>query len=219
MIVGKSSEHWHGAVPSGSGALASVAYAVLIAAALCGSALVVGGAAAAVPGFVRLLRRGGWRQVRRPLGRAALATVGLAAATAALAVWGGSLDAHQRNGGDAAYAIAFVVWALGVAGTVATLTAAAVAIANRVELPKRVLRLQAWLGAGTAIAMATIGAATVVWWVALADAAPWFLSGRTAAAGGSALSPQLFVAVAVMAVGTLLGAKAARRALAALPSL
>jgi len=219
MIVGKSSEHWQDAVPSHSGALASVAYGVLLAAALCGSALVLGGVAAAVPSFVRLLRGGGWRHVRRPLGRAALAAALLVAATAALALWGGSLDAHQRNGGDAAYAIAFVAWALGVAATIATLTAAAVAIANRVQLPHRVLRLQAWLGAGTAVAMATVGAATVVWWLAVADAAPWFLSGSTAAAGGSTLSPQLLVAVAVMAVSTLLGAKAARRALGELPSL
>ncbi len=221
MIVGKSSEHWQDAVPSHSGALASVAYTVLIAAALCGSALVIGGVAAAVPSFARLLRRGGWRQVRRPLGRAALAAAALAAATAALALWGGSLDAHQRNGGDTAYAIGFVVWALGVAATIATLTAAAVAIANRLELSNRVLRVQTWLGAGTAVAMAAIGAATVVWWlaVAVAGAAPWFLSGRTAAAGGSALSPQLLAAVAMMAVGTLLGAKAARRALGELPSL
>jgi hypothetical protein len=192
---------------------------VLVAAAACGSALVLAGVAAAVPSLVRLLRRGGWRHVRRPLARAALATAALAAATAGLALWGGSLDAHQRNGGDAAYAIAFVVWALGVAATIATLTAAAVSIANRVELPDRVLRVHAWLGAGTAVAMATVSAATIVWWVALADAAPWVLSGRTAADGGSALSPQLLVAVAIMAVAALLGTKGARRALGELPAL
>jgi len=219
LVVGKSSEHWQDAVSSGSDSLASVAYAVLVGAACCGSAFVLGGLAAAAPSFVRFLRRGGWRRVHRPLGRAALLAAGLVAATAALSLWGGSLDSHQREGGDVAYAIAFVAWALWLVATIAALTGAAVAIANQVELPNRVLRVHAWLGAATAIAMATITAATIVWWVALADAAPWFFSGQRAAEGGSALSPQLFVAVAIMVVGTLLGGKGARRALGQLPAL
>jgi hypothetical protein len=218
IVVGKSSEHWQDAVPAG-GSLASVAYAVLVAAACCGSALVLGGVAAAVPSFVRFLGRGGWRRVRRPLGRAALVAGALVAATAVLALWGGGLDSHQREGGDVAYAIAFVALALLVAATIASLTAAAVAIANQVEIPDRVLRAEAWLGAGTAIAMATISAATIVWWVALGNAAPWFFSGQSEARGGSALSPQLLVAVAIMVVGTLVGGRAARRALGALPAL
>jgi hypothetical protein len=219
MVVGKSSEHWQDAVPSGGSSLASVAYTVLVVAACCGSALVLGGLAAAVPSFVRFLRIGGWRPVRRPLGRAAVFAGALVAATAVLALWGASLDSHQREGGDFAYAIAFVAWALWLVATIATLTAAAVAIAKQVEFPDRVLRLEAWLGAGTALAMATISAAAIVWWVALADAAPWFFSGHTAAEGGSALSPQLFVAVAIMVVGTLLGGWGARQALGELPAL
>jgi hypothetical protein len=219
MIVGKFSEHWQDAVPTGRGAVASVAFTVLVVAACCGSALVLGGAAAAVPSFARFLRRGGWQRVRRPLGASALVAGVLVAATAALALWGGSLNAHQRDGGQVAYAVGFVAWALLIAATIATLTAAAVAIANQVELSERVLRVESWLGAGTAMAMATISAATLVWWIALAHAAPWFFSGHAEARGGSALAPRLFVAVAIMLIGTLLGARSARRALVEIPAL
>jgi hypothetical protein len=42
---------------------------------------------------------------------------------------------------------------------------------------------------GVTIAMVAMTAATAVWWVALADSAPWFLAGGTAGAGGSRWRP------------------------------
>ncbi len=218
-IVGKFSEHWQSATAAGGSSLARVAFAVLIAAACCGSALVLAGVAAAVPSFARLLGHGGWRQVRRPLAGAVLAGVVLVAATAALAAWAGSLDGGQREGGDTAYSVAFVAWALLAAGTIATWAGAAVAIAGRVELPDRVLRIEAWLAAGASAAMVAITAATIVWWIALANAAPWFFSGQPAGSGGSTLAPQLLVAAAIMVAATLLAARAARSLVRDLPAL
>jgi hypothetical protein len=219
-VAGKFSEHWRDAVPAGGSGLASAAFTVLIAAAGWGSALVLAGVAAAVPSFLRSLPGGGWGRVRRPLAAAALAGLALVAATAALALWAGGLSSAQREGGDAAYSAAFVVWALLVAGTIATCAGAAVAIAGRIELPDRLLRLEAWLAAGATVAMAAVTAATLVWWIALADAAPWFFSGAQArSSGGSTLAPQLLAAAAVMVAATLLAAGASRHLLRDLPAL
>lgn len=219
MIVGKLSEHWQDAVPAGSGGVAGTAFAVLLGCASLASALVLAGAACAVPAFVRFLRRGGWSQIRASaLGSLAVTAV-VVAATAGLALWAGGLDAHQREGGDAAYAIAFVAWALLVCATFAAWTALAVRIAGLVELPPAVLRLEAWLSAAVATTMAAIGAATIVWWASLADAAPGFLAGGSARGGGSTLAPQLLVAVAAMVLATLVGARGAWRAVRELPAL
>ena len=219
MIVGKFSEHWQGAVPPGGSSSPSAAFTVLVAAACCGSALVLAGVAAAVPSFLRYLRSGGWQRVPIPLGRAALVSVALVAATTTLAVWAGSLDGAQREGGDTAYSVAFAAWALLAAGTIGTWAGAAVAIARRVELPDRMLRVEAWLAAGATVAMATITAATIVWWVALASAAPWFFSGDTAGSGGSTLAPELLVAAGIMVAATLVGARSARNLLRDVPAL
>jgi hypothetical protein len=214
MVVGKFSEHWQDAVPASGGSVGRLAFTLLVAAACCGSALVLAGVAIVVPRFLRSLRRGGWGQARRPLARTLLVGTTLVAATAGLAIWGGSLDTHQREGGDLVYAVGFVAWALLVVATIATATAAAVAIARQVNLAAPVLRALAWIGAGTALAMAVVAAATIVWWIELAGVAPWFFSGQTAGQGGSALAPQLIAAAAVMVASALVAGRSAVHGLA-----
>lgn len=211
MGVGKFSEHWQDAVPASAASAGKIAFSLLTAAACCGSALVLGGVAVVVPSFLRSLRHGGWERARRPLGRTSLVIGILVAATAGLAIWGSSLDAHQREGGDLAYSIGFVAWGLLVGATIATATAAAVTIARRVELTAPVLRALVWIGAGTALAMAVVCVATIVWWIELAGAAPRFFSGEGVGHGGSALVPQLIAAAAVMVASTLAAGRSAVR--------
>jgi hypothetical protein len=213
MVVGKFSEHWQDAVPVSAGSSGRFAFSLLIAAACCGSALVLAGVAVVAPAFLRFLKRGGWRQARRPLARTLSAGTILVAATAGLAIWGGGLDAHQREGGDVLYAIGFVAWALLVITAFLTATAAAVEIARKVELPASVLRALAWIGAGTALAMAVVSAATIVWWIELAGVAPWFFSGQSAGQGGSVLVPQLIAAAAVMVAASVVAGRSALRGL------
>lgn len=213
MVVGKFSEHWQEAVPAAGGSVGKAAFTQLVVAACCGSALVLAGVAVVVPSFVRSLRRGGWEGARRPLARTALAGLTLVAATAGLAIWGGGLDVHQREGGDLLYSAGFVAWALLVVVAIATATAAAMGIAGQVKLARPALRALAWIGAGTALAMAVVSAATIVWWIELAGTAPWFFSGRTAGQGGSALAPQLAVATVVMIVATMIASRSAVRGL------
>ncbi len=67
--------------------------------------------------------------------------------------------------------------------------------------------------------MAVMSTATIVWWIALGNSAPWFLAGRPVGESGSVLAPQLLLAAVVMVGATLLGGFASRRALRALPAI
>jgi hypothetical protein len=178
LIVQRLSEHWQAATPPAVDSLPRVAFGVLVGAAACGTVLVLAGAAAALPALLAFLRDGGWSRIRRRVAVAALLSVLALAATAALAAWATSLDSHQREGGDAAYSVAFLAWALLVCGCLTAWTAAAVGVAARLELPPTVLRLQGWLAAGVAVTMATMTAALIVWWVALASSSHSFLARR-----------------------------------------
>jgi hypothetical protein len=168
-----------------------------------GSLLVLAAAALGAPALGRALRAGAWPRLRRVVGVALAWSVAGVAATAGLVTWAGHLDAADRNGGDAAYAGAFLAWAALGAVCLGAWTRVAAAAARNVELSPRVLRAQALLAAGVAGAMLVMTAATLTWRVALAS--------------GPTLVP---VAAAVaMAAGTVLAAVGARRAAAALPVL
>lgn len=213
LVVQRFSEHWQAATPATVGSLPGVAFGVLVAASVCGALLVVAGIGVALPSFVALLRAGGWQPIRRRATFAAILTALALAAIAGLVAWASGLDSHQREGSDTAYAAAFVVSALLVCGCLAAWTATAAAIARRLELGAAAMRLQSWLATAIAIAMATVTAATVAWWVSLAGAGRSFLAGPGPGALDSTLPPELVAAVALMIAATLLAGAGARRAL------
>jgi hypothetical protein len=218
--VQKISEHWQDATPAGSRDLPAVAFGALVVAAVCASVLVVAGIAAAAPSLAAFLRTGGWPAIRPWVRRATALTVLLVVGTIGLIAWAHGLNGPERNGGDSAYTVAFACWAALAVACLLAWTAAAVATARRLDLPAPALRAQAWVSASVAAAMAVMTAATVIWWVALADAAPWFLAGKPAGTSASALAPELLAAAALMVLATLLGAAGAlqaMRARAALP--
>lgn len=219
LVLQRFAEHWQAATPGDARSLPDVAFAVLTVAAACGAVLVLVGLAAAVPALVVSLREAGaWSRLRRQLAVPALLTALAAAAAIALVAWAAGLDAHQREGGDAAYAAAFLLTALLGCACLAAWTAAAAGIARRLDPGAAVLRLQSWLGAGLALTMATIVAALAVWWVSLATAGSSFLAGQPAGGVGSTVPAQLLLAALLMVGATLLAASAARRALCEPPS-
>lgn len=112
-----------------------------------------------------------------------------------------------------------MAWALLVIVGFAAWTAAAVTTARRLRLSAVTLALQARLSCAVTVAMGVMTAATLVWWAALAHAAPWSLAGRPPGEVASPVVPQLVVVCAVMACATLLGAVGAQRAIRALPAL
>jgi hypothetical protein len=217
--VQKFSEHWQAATPASGRGVPSAAFGALLAAAIVAGLLVLAGVGSAMPALARLLRHGGWPEIRRHVISAGLLTVVAVAATAALVIWAGDLSARQRDGHDAAYAIAFAGWALLAITCLAAWTAAGVVTARRLQLSSSLLRVEARIAVAAAVAMALMTAATVVWWGAMAHSAPWFLAGHAAGRTGSPLAAQMVTATALMVIASALAVAGAGRAIRALPAV
>jgi hypothetical protein len=204
FAVQRAAEHWQAVTPSASRSVPAFAFAALVVAAVLAAVAVLAGIALALPALRAFLRDRGWPAIRRRVLTAATLTGVAVAATAALVTWAHGLTGAQRDGHDAAYAVAFAGWALLLAATLAAWTAAAVATARRIPLPAATLRAEAWLACVVTSAMLASTVATAAWWTAVADAAP-----RLGA------TTQLTAALSAMALATLLGSVGARRAVLA----
>ena len=199
----KASEHFARALPIGSRAIPQGAFDVVAALGVIGATLVALGTIAAVPAFLRFIHAGGWSSVRRHVLRAGVLTVTTVGAVIPLSVWAHHLNEFQRNGGDGLYAGAFVVWALLVAGTLAQWTAAGVVAARRIDLPRRILHVEAVLAIAVAGTMVSITAAAALWWGAMASDAPWFLQGTPTGTSSSPFTVQLALTLALMLTSVL----------------
>lgn len=212
----RASEHWRTVTPTGKQGLPSAAFDLILVAAGIGAFLVLAGVAAVLPRLTTLLRRGGWAQIRRPIYGAALLSLLTVVATIGLAAWAHSLTSAARNGGDQLYGAAFLSWVLLLAAGLFAWAHAAAATARKLALPLKLLRTEARIGAALSVAMAVVTIATVVWWAALASAAPWFFDGRPAGSNASALVLNMLIPVALMLGATSLGLIGATRARSAL---
>ena len=210
MVAGasfaKAAEHFAQAVPAASRALPQGAFDVVAAMGLMGAALVALGAIVAVPAFVRFVYTGGWSSIRGRVLRAIVLSVITAGSVVPLSVWAHHLDEFQRNGGDGVYSGAFVAWALFVAASLAQWTAAGVAAARRIDLPRRLLHVEVILAVAVAGAMVAITAGTAVWWVAMARNAPWFLRGTATGTSPSPFDLQLVMTMALMLLAVVAAA-------------
>lgn len=200
----KASEHFAQAMPAASRTLPQDAFNVIAALGVIGAALVVLGALAALPAFVRFVRSGGWSFIGRHVLRATALTVVTVGAVIPLSLWAHHLNAFQRNGGDGIYSGAFGIWALFVAATLAQWTAAGVAAARRIDLARRVLYLEAVLAFTVAGAMAVMTVSTALWWGAMAKNAPWFLQGTATGSKPSPFNTQLLLTMALMLIAVLI---------------
>lgn len=198
--VQKTSEHWQALPATGGRGLAQAAFVVLVAVAVAAAIVVLGGIAAAVVG----VRAVNWDAVRRAVLSAAVLTVVAGAATVALVFWAHGLSAAARDGHDAEYGIAFVVWAVLCAAALLAWTVAAASIARRLELGARLLRVEVCLAVAVAAAMALMTVATAVWWASL---------------GGEVSPIPLVGASALMVLATSLAGHGSRRAVHALAAI
>ena len=217
--VAKASEHWQAVTPAGRQGLPSGAFAVLFDSAGVGSALVLIGVAVALPSLWASIRSGGWARLRWPIVRAGLVSLLWVVSTFGLARWAHSLTPGERNGGDAFYSGVFLVWVLLFATCLFVWAAAAAATAR--QLLFRAGRCGSRFGsaASVTVAMAVMTAATIVWWGALASAAPWFFAGRSVGSGGSGLVLNMVVPAAMMLCATALGLIGAKRGIQGLATL
>jgi hypothetical protein len=174
---GKFTDQWLRGKPTADRALPSASYGLVFVSAVVAAALVVLAAALVVPAFVRLVRAGRWPEVRGPVWRALVAGVVATAFVGSAFGWARHLSAHDRNGGLAAYGVVFVLVCLTVVVAIALGTAAAVAVARRVELHDRLVRVIGLLALGVTTAMVLMFGGVVTWWAAEATHAPTVLAG------------------------------------------
>jgi hypothetical protein len=194
----KLSEQFDATVPAASRAVPWGAFKTVQIVAVVAATLVGVGAVVAIPAYRRFLHAGGWLAIRRHVRRAMAVTLVAIAAWAGLLGWASSLSFAQRNGGDWAYELAFVVVAVLTAATLGLWTVAAVAVGRRLALTPSVLAIEALLAAALTAGMVAMTTATAIWWSSMAADAPWFLHGAAPGSGGSPFEPRLAVTMAVM---------------------
>ncbi len=108
------------------------------------------------------------------------------------------LSVAQRNGADWHYSVLVLALAAVIVAALALWTAAAVAAVRRMDLGTRLLAAESVLATALGTVMGLITAATALWWGSMASSAPWFLDGTRVGTPGSALGPNIVVAMALM---------------------
>jgi hypothetical protein len=202
----KLSEHSASAMPAGSGSLAHVGFVIVASCGALGMVLVLLGACVTLPSFTRFLRDGGWPLVRQRIRTSLALSALLALFIVPLTLWAHHLNSLQRNGGDAQYSGAFVVWVALCALTFVSWDRVAVQCVSQMTLPPRVLRFEALLAGVISLLMIAITVGAALWWADVATNAPWFLQGASAGTSSSPFAPNLFVTLVLMVLATGVGA-------------
>ena len=218
-MFAKFTDQWSGATPRKDLRLPTTGFDIVVVAAVVAGALVLMAAAVVVPALVRLVRAGHWHEVRGPVVRAGVAGVVAAAFFGGTVGWSRDLSVHDRNGGLAAYSDLFVVLCLAAVVAIALGTAAAVAVARKVELGERTVRALGLLALGDAAALVLIFGGVIAWWAAEAAHAPTVMAngiGNGVVFASDAVPPTLLAAGLLMLAGLALAAAGSVRVLRAL---
>jgi hypothetical protein len=176
-----------GSPPQARGWQAAAADAVLVAVALTGVVVLASGLTA-LPALIRFLRAGGWPKVRRPIMRAAGATVVAGGILAGLSVASGSRSLAQL---DSSWVFSFGRLAAGLAIAVAIglWAAAAVATTRHLTLAPRVRAAQLVLGAVTPTMVMIMFVSLNLWWSATQPSLVLLVMGLVNLALGSVVAP------------------------------
>jgi hypothetical protein len=215
----KFAEHWDAVTPKGARWLPAAAFDAVQWAALTGGVIVLVAASASVPAFVRSMARGGWAPIRLPVLRAVAVAAATVVATVGIVVWAHHLGPRPAGRAHLPYAGVAALWALMVVATIATGTAAAVAVARRLRFSPRVLRLQGVLALAMVLVMVVVVAGTIAWWGAVAANAPWFFDDGVIGSTTSRTPPALVGAGVLMVLGLAVALPGAIRVARSLPTL
>ncbi len=205
----KSAEHWDAATPAGARGFPSVAYDSVQWAAAVGTLIVLVGALLCLPAFARLLRRGNWPQVRRPVLAAATAIVVASLAGTAVVIWAHHLRATGDDGRSVALRLGLAVWVFTICAAIGLCSTGAVAVVRRLDLGTRLVRIEGVLALSMTGVMAVVTGGTLAWWVSVARVAPGFFAGGPAGTPGLPTTPALLVSALLMVSGLAVAAVAA----------
>ena len=194
----KASEHFAQAIPASTRAVPQTSFDLVATFGILGITVVSVGGILAVPAFVRLIRAGGWKQLRGPIQRATLISCVTIAGIVATSAWAHGLSERQRNGGDAMYAAVFIAVAVLITASLVAWTRIVVRAVRRMDFSRLVLRAEAVLAIGVTGAMMVIIGATALWWTSMAQHAAWFLAGTARGTTPSPVSVQLVMTLSVM---------------------
>jgi hypothetical protein len=173
-----------------------------------GCLVVLSAALLVLPSFVRFLQAGAWREVRRPIGLAIGSVITSAVLLGLLVARAHGVSAHSRNGGDPFYSALFVFVGLMCFAAVGCATAAAVSVARKVELSRRMLRTLGVMAIGLVSMMGLALLSLVTWWASEAAHSPGFLAhgiGNGVPFNSSVAPPTLLASGLLMTVGLALG--------------
>jgi hypothetical protein len=207
VIVAKASEHWQTTLPAAGHPILAAAIPALTILASATALLVLAGIALTIPSLIAFLQTGGWPKIRAWILTAAALTITLLAATVAIAAWAHGLTHAARNGHDALYTTAFLIWATLAAITLLAWTKAATTTADRLTLTPTTLHLHARLAPAITIAMTLMTATTMTVWVAVAIVSPATIGPPVAPDAATVLA-----AAGLMTFATALAGAGARRA-------
>jgi hypothetical protein len=209
-IFAKFTEHWSAVTPTADRWIPSDGYRAVQWAGILGVVVVLAAVVVVLPAFVRLVREKGWAVVRTPILRSVLVVAATTAFMAGLVIWAHHLGAHDRNDGLLPYHLIVPLWVLAVAAALGFSTAAAVAVARRLDLSQRELRALGGMAIALAVIMVVIMAGTLAWWGSMAAYAPGFL-GNGALSTSNVLPPAMIVAGILMLLGVATAATGAVR--------
>jgi hypothetical protein len=204
-IFGKFTDNWLVGTRKTDPWVASTSYHAVVVAGEAGCLVVLAAALVVLPAFVRLVRRGGWETVRRPVWRALVSGALAVVLFGGTVAWAHHLSAHDRNGGLPVYGASVLV--TGLAVVTALVAATAAAVGRRVDLEKRSLRALGLMAVGLAGIMVLVFAGIVTWWASESVLAPGVLLngiGNGLPYTSRVLPPTLLIVGLLMAIGLVL---------------
>lgn len=202
-MFAKFSEHWNSPTVRAAQWFPSLGYRTVQLAGGLGVLLTLAAAVLSGPPLIRLVRRGGWDSVRRPILRALVSVALAVVVTVGVVMWAHHLSAHARNGGLTVYALVLILWGLVLVGTLVSATAAAASVARHATFERRRTDAIGRLAQVVTITTVAVAVGVADWWIAMAHFDPRFLAGGALAYSGVLPLP-LIVAALLMLTGLVL---------------